>query len=541
MILEKINITEDNNGYSIMNSHDKECRKNICWGKVVPLLYKMGTTITEGADLHDILAILLQIMKDLMHVERGMFTLFHQKTGKIFIDESIGLTKEEEARGVYDIGEGITGKAVEEGKPIVVMKIRDEPAFLSRTLDRDDTSLDNSFLCIPILRGKKVLGTISIEKRYNNEAFIEQDLEFLKFIASLIAQTVELYLLENEEKVFWETENRRLQDALKAKFQPSNIIGNSSPMRQVYEMIEKIAKARTTVLILGESGVGKELVANAIHYNSAFADGPFVKFNCAALPENIVESELFGHEKGSFTGAVSERKGRFEEADGGTILIDEVGELSLPMQTKFLRVLQEKTFERVGGNKPIQVNIRILAATNKDLMAMVAQGKFREDLFYRLNVFPITIPPLRERGSDIIALADYFVMKFAKENEKAVKRISTPALQMFMNYSWPGNVRELQNVIERAVILCEDEVIHGYNLPPSLQDSTISGTGEKSILESKITAVEYEFIVEALKNSQGNMTDAARELGMTRRMLGLRMQKLGIDYKTFRSPQSKIA
>ncbi|HAJ78448.1 MAG TPA: sigma-54-dependent Fis family transcriptional regulator [Fibrobacteres bacterium] len=540
MIIEKNNVAESSKGYSLMNSHDKECKKNICWGKVVPLLYKIGTTITEGGDLHETLAILLNIMKDMMLVERGMFTLFHQKTGKIFVHESIGLTKEEEARGIYDIGEGVTGKAVEDGKPIVVMRIRDEPAFLNRTLDRDDASLDNSFLCIPIMRGKKVLGTISIEKRYNNEAFIKQDLEFLKFIASLIAQTVELYLLENEEKVFWEAENRRLQDALKAKFQPSNIIGNSSPMRQVYGMIEKIAKARTTVLILGESGVGKELVANAIHYNSACADGPFIKFNCAALPENIIESELFGHEKGSFTGAINERKGRFEEADGGTILIDEIGELSLTMQTKFLRVLQERTFERVGGNKSIQVNIRILAATNKNLMAMVEKGAFREDLYYRLNVFPITIPPLRERGSDIIALADYFVMKFAKENGKAVKRISTPALQMFMNYSWPGNVRELENVIERAVILCEDEVIHGYNLPPSLQESTISGTADRSNLESKIEAVEYEYLVEALKNSRGNMTDAAKNLGMTRRMLGLRLEKYKIEYKNFRSPQSDI-
>jgi len=517
-----------------------ECENLVCRAKVLPLLYKMGKTITECEDLQKTTPVLLKIMEDHLEVRCAMLTLYHRKTSTIFIHESLGLTEEEEARGVYNLGEGITGKVVESGQAIIVPRIREEPNFLSRTHSRKDDGMNYSFLCIPIRRGKTVLGTISIEKLYASPEVLAKDVELLTFIASIIAQAVELYLLENEEKTYWESENRRLQEALKEKFHPSNIIGNSSSMREVYSMIDKIAKTRITVLILGESGVGKELVASAIHYNSAYADGPFVKFNCAALPESIIESELFGHEKGAFTGADSLRKGRFEDADGGTIFLDEVGELSLLMQAKLLRVLQEKTFERVGGNKPIQVNIRILAATNRDLTEMVAEGKFREDLFYRLNVLPITIPPLRERGSDIITLADYFILKFAKENDKKVIRISTPALQMLMNYSWPGNVRELENVMERAVILCEDEVIHGYNFPPSLQDATITGTNERSGLESKVEAVEYEYIVEALKNSQGNMSDAAKDLGMTRRILGLRMQKYKIEYKNFRSPKSAM-
>jgi Nif-specific regulatory protein len=521
-----------------MNSSEltlTECDNVVCRAKVLPLLYKMGKAITEYDDLQESITVLLKIMEEHMGVIRGMFTLYNKNTGKIFVHKSLGLTEKEEARGVYNIGEGITGKVVESGKAIIAPKISEEPNFLGRTRIRNDEILDYSFICIPILRGKNVLGTISVEKLYTNSDILEKDVELLSFIASIIAQAVELFLLENEEKVFWENENRRLMDALKEKFHPSHIIGNSSPMREVYSLIEKIARTRITVLILGESGVGKELVANALHYNSASAEGPFIKFNCAALPESIIESELFGHEKGSFTGADSLRKGRFEDADGGSIFIDEVGELSLPMQAKLLRVLQEKTFERVGGNKPIKVNIRIIAATNRDLKKMILEGKFREDLYYRLNVFPITIPPLRDRGSDIITLADYFILKFAKENNKLVKRISTPALQMLMNYSWPGNVRELENVMERAVILCEDEVIHGYNLPPSLQDATISGTSERSSLESKIEAVEYEYLIEALKNSQGNMTDAAKDLEMTRRMLGLRLEKYKIDYKKFRS------
>jgi len=512
----------------------KECDSIVCRAKVLPLLYKMGAGITECEDLQKTTQVLLKIMEDHLEIHSVMLTLYHKTTGTIFIHESLGLTDEEKARGVYNLGEGITGRVVESGRAIIVPKIREEPAFLNRTKSRREGDLDYSFLCIPIRRAQIVLGTISVEKLYASHEILNADVKLLTFIASIIAQAVELYLLKNEEKTYWEGENRRLKEALKKKFHPSNIIGNSSTMQEVYTLIEKIAKTRITVLILGESGCGKELVANAIHYNSAVADGPFIKFNCAALPESIIESELFGHEKGSFTGADAVRKGRFEDADGGTIFLDEIGELSLPMQAKLLRVVQERTFERVGGNKPIQVNIRILTATNRDLPKMVKEGKFREDLYYRLNVFAITLPPLRERGSDIITLCDYFVLKFAKENNKKVTRISTPALQMLMNYSWPGNIRELENVIERAVILCEDEVIHGYNLPPSLQDATITGTSEHSALESKIETIEYEYIVDALKNAQGNMSEAAKDLGMTRRMLGLRMKRYNIEYKDFR-------
>jgi len=511
-----------------------ECEKAIYDDSVLPYLYEMGKVITESSDLHETLAVLLKIMKEHMGVVRGMFTLYHRRTGTIFIHESLGLSDEEKARGVYNLGEGITGKVVETGKPIVVPRISEEPNFLNRTQCRNDLEQDYSFLCIPILRMKKVLGTISVEKSYDGQESLANDVAFLTFLAGIIAQAVDIYLLENEEKTRWESENRRLQEALKAKFHPSNIIGNSAAMREVYSMIEKISKTRVTVLILGESGVGKELVANAIHYNSLCANGPFVKFNCAALPESIIESELFGHEKGAFTGADSMRKGRFEEADGGTIFLDEIGELSLGIQAKLLRVLQERTIERVGKNAPIHVNIRILVATNRDLKAMVTEGKFREDLFYRLNVLPVVIPPLRDRGGDIITLADSFILKYSKENGKSVKCISAPAVQLLMDYGWPGNVRELENVIERAVILCEDEVIHGYNLPPSLQGAAIPGCNEETLLESRLNAVEYEYILGALKKAKGNVSEAALALGLTRRILSLRMKKYTIDFADFR-------
>jgi Nif-specific regulatory protein len=511
-----------------------KCRNRECRAKVFPLLYQMSRVISESSDLSGTLKILQQIMAHDMNIVCGMISLYHRKSGRLLMHESFGLTEEEAARGVYAPGAGITGKVVETGQSIMLHSIGNEPAFLHRSSLRFGLDQEFSFVCVPIMRGRKVLGTISAERIYDSVKLLELDVELLSTFAAMVAPAVELHLMENFDKADLEKENRRLNDALKRKFKPANIIGSSKAMLDVYEMIRKISSTKTTVLILGESGVGKELVAGAIHFNSTLAGGPFVKFNCAALPESIVESELFGHEKGAFTGAIAQRSGRFEDADGGSIFLDEVGELSLAMQAKLLRVLQEKTFERVGGNRPIKVDIRIVAATNRDLADMVARGTFREDLFYRLNVFPVVIPPLRDRGSDIITLADHFVARFARESGKDVKRISTPALNMMMNYHWPGNVRELENVIERAVILSEDEVVHGYNLPPSLQTSLLTGTAGTGGLEARLASVEYEMLIEALKTYNGNMTEAARELGMTRRVLGLRMDKYRIDYKKYR-------
>ncbi len=507
-----------------------ECRIN-----VLPILFQISEIITQSEDLASSLTVMLKVMRQRLKIVRAMVTLYDRQSERIFLHESFGLTDEQKARGMYSLGEGITGKVVEAGKPIIVPRLRDNPGCIEETMSSGDgASMNTSFFCVPIQHAKKVLGTISAERVYMNRRLLKQDVELLATIASMIAPAVELYLQENIDKVRLENENRRLSNALKERFKPSNIIGNSKPMKEVYELIHKVAATKATVLVLGESGVGKELVANAIHYNGLNAEGPFIKFNCAALPESIVESELFGHEKGSFTGAVAMRKGRFEMADGGTIFLDEVGELSLSMQAKLLRVLQEKTFERVGGSRPVKVDLRIIAATNRNLIDMAQKGTFREDLYYRLNVFPITIPPLRDRGSDVISLADYFVTKYAAGTGKNVKRISTPALNMLMAYHWPGNVRELENVIERSVILSEDGVIHGYHLPPSLQTSVETGTTFGCGLEAKLEAVEYEMIVEALKTHQGNMTEASKDLGLTRRILGLRMEKYGLNYKKFR-------
>lgn len=510
-----------------------ECNLGECRTKLLPLLSEVSKVVCRGGDLNSTLNIVLRLMQRHMQVVRGMVTLYDPNSGRIFVHEGIGLTPDEIARGIYQIGEGITGRVVETGKPVIVPSIADEPGFLNRTGSwHSDMDQHQAFICVPILRAQKVMGTINIERHYNNPELLNLDVEILAILATVIAQVVELHLLESVHKTALLDENRRLRDALKEKFKPSNIIGNSRVMQDVYKLIEKVSRSRATVLILGESGVGKERIASAIHYNSPQANGPFIKFNCASLPESVIESELFGHEKGSFTGATSRRTGRFEDANGGTIFLDEVGELSLSMQAKLLRVLQERCFERVGSNTVIQVDLRILAATNRNLSAMVAQGLFREDLFYRLNVFPIVIPPLRDRAGDIVLLAEHFVAHFAADQGIVTPKLTTPALNLLQAYSWPGNVRELENAMERAMILADDGMIHAYNLPAQLQ--TVAAEVSESPANTRMSQVEYELIVEALGKSHGNISDAALQLGMTRRILSLRMAKYQLHYKQFR-------
>lgn len=512
------------------------CQLGECRSELLPLLSEVSKVVSREGSLSKTLKLVLELMQKHLQVTRAMISLYDASCDQIFIHESFGLSKDEIDRGVYYPGEGITGKVVETRQPIIVPVIAEEPLFLNRTGSWDKT-LDSrlSFICVPIMRGMKVMGTIGVERLYNNRQLLYLDLEVLAIIATTIAQAVELHLLERAHKQVLRDQSARLNKELKEKFKPANIIGNSRAMQSVYRMIDKVSHARTTVLILGESGVGKERVASAIHYNSSCGGGPFVKFNCASLPESVIESELFGHEKGAFTGAVARRAGRFEEADGGTIFLDEVGELSLSAQAKLLRVIQERCFERLGSNESIKVNVRILAATHCDLTAMVAEGTFREDLFYRLNVFPITIPPLHERGNDILILAEHFNAWFAKEQQVDVPTISTPALNLMLNYDWPGNVRELENMMERAVLLAEEGVIHSYHLPAALQPAILGTLGEHAGLEARLSMMEYELIVEALARFQGNMSRAAAQLGLTRRMLGLRMAKYQLNYKNYRS------
>jgi Nif-specific regulatory protein len=511
------------------------CFTGECRVGVLPILFQISQIIMESEDLVASLAVIFKVMQERLRIQRGMMTLFDYRSETNFVHESFGLSEEQAAADVYSLERGLPAKVIETGKAAIIPPRR----VAADQTDREEfaqsgAATNLTYFGVPIIHARKVLGTITAERVYHNRRLLKQDVQLLTTIAAMIAPAVDLYLMENVEKVRLENENNRLKGELKAKFKPSNIIGNAKVMKSVYDLIYKVASTKATVLILGESGVGKELVASAIHYNSPNSTGPFIKFNCAALPEGLVESELFGHEKGAFTGATGPRAGRFEQANGGTIFLDEVGELSLPVQAKLLRILQERNFERVGGNKPVKVDIRIIAATNRNLLELIDKGQFREDLYYRLNVFPMTIPPLRERGSDAVLLAEHFAAQYGKQIGKEITCISTPALNMLLAYSWPGNVRELENVIERSVILSEDGVIHGYNLPPSLQTPGEAGGGFGAGLDARLAAVEYEMIVEALKTHRGNMTETAKELNLTRRVLGLRMDRHNISYRAFR-------
>src|SRR5512139_2110746 len=319
-------------------------------------------------------------------------------------------------------------------------------------------------------------------------------------------------------------ETRQLRQRVRDRVAPTNIIGASPPMQRVFEIVDQVAPSRATVLITGESGTGKELVANALHQRSARASGPFVKLHCAALAESLLESELFGHEKGSFTGAMARKDGRFQIAEGGTLFLDEIGEISPAIQVKLLRFLQEHEFERVGGNQTIRVDVRVIAATNRNLAELVAKGKFREDLFYRLNVVSLEMPPLRDRRTDIPALSKFFLDRYTRENAKPIEGFTTEALERLMSYDWPGNVRELENAIERAVVLCNTQQIEARHLPPSVQPR-MTPAGMPAIPGSTMAEIERYAILETLKSTGGSTSKAADILGISVRTIQYRLHQ----------------
>jgi len=500
------------------------------------LLFEISQTLDRIPDLRDAVGPVLPAMARHMGMLRGTIVLLNRETGEITIEAAYGLSTSQQERGRYKLGEGVTGKVVATGRPAVVPKINEEPLFLNRTGARKGLrKKDISFICVPIKMGNEVIGALSADRLFSEVTSLEEDVRLMSIIASLIAQAARLRQSAQEERRRLVEENIRLQEELKDRFRPANIIGNSKAMQAVYDLIAQVAKTQTTVLLRGDSGVGKELVAHAIHYNSDRAERPFVKVNCAALPETLIESELFGHEKGAFTGAIAQHKGRFELAQGGTIFLDEIGDLTPHTQIRFLRVLQEREFERVGGTETIKTDARIITATNRDLERLIEEGKFRQDLYYRLNVFPIHIPALRERKADILLLADHFIEKYRKLHHKDIKRISTPAIDMLMAYHWPGNIRELENCIERAVLLSNDDVIHGHHLPPTLQTAEATGTQPTGNLAATLDNIEREMLLDALKSARGNMAKAARALGITERLIGMRVRKHEIDYRRFRT------
>ena len=518
---------------SIAEDKEVESNREI---RELKLLWEVSQALGRSMDLREVAGPVLNALAERMGMARGALTLVNRRTEEIYMEAAHGLSELQRRRGRYQIGEGVIGKVVETGQPAIVPNISDEPMFLDRTGARKDLKKEDiSFICVPIKIGAEVIGTLSADRLFESSISLEEDVRLLSIIASMVAQAVRLRQEIQEEREILIQENLRLQSELKERFEPSNIIGKSKGMREVYDLIAQVSKSNATVMIRGESGTGKELVANAIHYNSLRANKPFVKVNCAALPETILESELFGHEKGAFTGATHERKGRFEMAQGGTIFLDEVGDLPPMVQIRLLRVLQEREFERVGATTTTKVDVRVIAATNRNLEKLMEAGKFREDLYYRLNVFPIYIPPLRERKTDILLLTDFFVERYASINNKRIQRTCTHAIDMLMSYHWPGNVRELENCIERAVLLSREGVIYGYHLPPTLQTSTYTGTIPYGTLQGELERLERDLIMDALKTTRGNIAKATQILGTSERIIGLRIQKYDIEPKRYRT------
>jgi Nif-specific regulatory protein len=499
------------------------------------LLYEISNALNEHLDLRKSLYKVLDILSTSVGMIRGTITILDPLRNEIFIEVAHGISHSAVSRVKYKVGEGITGRVIESGKAVAIPKISAEPDFLNRTASRKSRGdQELSFICAPIQKGNMVIGALSVDRPYDPRYNLEEGKKLMSVVATMVAQHVinlETIRLEKEQL---RDENLRLRKELENKYRITNIIGNSNKMREVFQMISQVSKSNATVLIRGESGTGKELAANSIHYNSPRAKNAFVKVNCAALPTNLIESELFGHEKGAFTGAIRQKPGKFEIANKGSIFLDEIGSISLDVQASLLRVLQEKEFERVGGHKSIKTDVRVIAATNKNLEEALEQGLFREDLYYRLNVFPIYMPPLRERKTDILLLADHFLEKYALENGKEIRRFSTPAIDMLMNYHWPGNVRELENCIERAVLLCEEGVVHSYHLPPTLQTGVESDTLPELSLEEAVANLEREMIIDALKNSRGNITQAADLLKTTVRKFAYKAKKYDVDYRNYR-------
>ena len=497
-------------------------------------LHAISKILAQPTDLRDELEQVLQEMSLRLGMQRGMISLLDREKKEAWLDIAHDVNIEG-LQVTYKPGEGITGQVAQTGRPMAVANLGHATHFLDRTGARRHLNRSElAFLCVPIIYDANVVGVLSADKVALEVEDLDKELAMLSSVAELMAKFVHIRALEEE--------NKRLRKIVGSKRAPSiDIIGHSKPMQEVFGLVAQVSDSNTTVLITGETGTGKELIARAIHMNSPRHNAPMVQVNCAAIPDTLIESELFGHERGAFTGALHQRRGRFEEANGGTIFLDEVGELSAAAQVKLLRVLQEKRFQPLGSSRVINVNVRIVAATNRNLEQDILAEHFRADLFYRLNVFPIYLPSLRERGSDIILLADHFILKYSKEMGKNVKKISTAAIEVFLSHKWPGNVRELENCIERAVLLSNTDTIDSFHLPPSLHvRETKVEKKEHSKLSSIVEAQERSLIIDTLEATGGNQTKAAKVLGTTKRIIQYKITKLGIDPKFFRKKNKDV-
>jgi len=492
-------------------------------------LYQVSQVLSRSLDLKETLTNVLRVLHDSVGLERGMVSLIETESGELQVIAAHGLSTviTEDVR--YRPGEGVVGQIFAEGEPVVLERIADEPRFLGRLGIYDP---EGAFVGVPIRIARQAVGVFVAQPAAGAEILLDEYTHFLEMVANLIGQAVRLNQDVQREKATLTEERDSLRRAVRGQYGFDNIIGHTQPMRRVFEQSRLVAKWNTTVLIRGETGTGKELIANAIHYHSPRGRGPFVKLNCAALPENLLESELFGHEKGAFTGAIAQRKGRFEQADGGTLFLDEIGEVSNAFQAKLLRVLQEGEMERVGGSRTVKIDVRVIAATHRDLETDVASGRFREDLYYRLNVMPIYLPALHERMEDIPDIARFLVGKIAKSQGRELE-MTDSALRVLMHHDWPGNVRELENCLERAAVMSENGTIdRDAILLTGIEEQVTAARGPvRGVDLDDPNLDERERVIAALEQAGWVQAKAARLLGMTPRQIAYRIQTLNIKVR----------
>ena len=528
--------------------------------KIQQVLIDISRVVTSSLDLDEVFQNIMAIMEKSLKLEKGSLVLYEPQSGSLRLVAAIGLSTEEIERGTYQPGEGITGKVYESGQPVFIHSVQNDPDFLNRVgyLNYFKSNASNvNLLSAPVKSEHSIIGVVSVfivnQKNLDSQTY----LDFLQVVASMISQAIKIHNLVEDAKKEISRENILLKRELREKYKFGALIGRSKVMEKLFEKVRLVSDSRASVLITGESGTGKEMIASAIHYNSNRSDKPFIKINCAAIPEHLLESELFGHTKGSFTGAYSDKKGKFEIADGGTIFLDEIGEMDINLQSKLLRVLQEKEIEAVGSVKVKKVDVRILAATNANLETLISEKKFRSDLYYRLNVVNLTMPPLRERPEDIPILIFHFLERYTKENSKEIKGITRDAHKILTAYNWPGNVRELENIIERSVVLTQNSSLDTDDFSDikekigvSEQFKSISDSDETGLaiegsnfysntyldsldgraLEVIIGEVESRLILYSLKKFRYTKTRVAKYLGINRNTLDKRIKELNIEY-----------
>ncbi|MGZ8271647.1 MAG: nif-specific transcriptional activator NifA [Methylophilus sp.] len=523
-------------------------------------IYEIGKILSSSLELSKTLRQVLNVVSAHFNMQRGM-VLASRGSDHLSVIASVGFSLEEEARGKFQVGEGITGRIYQTGVPAVIPSVAEEPLFLNRTgAQRALEGRPISFLGVPIKVGRECIGVLSFERTIDQKwRGFGDDLQLLTMVANLIGQTMRLHqqVVNDREQLI--QEKSRLQKELAGKYSLDNVIGQSKRMQEVFADVHMAAPGKSTILVRGESGTGKEVIARSIHFLSARKDKPFIKVNCAALSETLLESELFGHEKGAFTGALQERRGRFEQAHGGTLFLDEIGDVSPSFQVKLLRVLQEREFERVGGNKTIKVDVRLICATNRNLEEAVKKGEFRSDLYFRINVISILLPSLRERREDIPLLVESIIGRFNRDNGAKVG-ITPEAMHVLSNCHWPGNVRELENCVERFATMSRSNVIREVDIPcqtnqclsstlwqyqpsghvipiapiapePKVHEHT-HVSAEPVDMEPK-SMTEREQLVSAMERSGWVQAKAARLLNLTPRQMGYALRKYNIEVKRF--------